>query len=59
MSYVGSVLGPAAIGLVAHSAGLRTGLAIPAALALVAALLAPLARSAAGAEPAAPEPPLL
>jgi MFS family permease len=59
MGYVGSVLGPAAIGLVAHGAGLRIGLAIPAALALVAALLAPFARSAAGAEPPVPEPPLV
>jgi MFS family permease len=59
MSYVGSVLGPAAIGLVAHAVGLRAGLVIPAVLALVAALLAPFARTAAGAEPAAPEPPLV
>jgi MFS family permease len=53
MSYVGSVLGPAAIGLVAHTVGLRAGLAIPAALAVVAALLAPFARTAAGASTAA------
>jgi MFS family permease len=58
MSYVGSVLGPAAIGLVAHGAGLRWGLAIPAALALVAAALAGFTRTAAGAEPAAPSPPI-
>ena len=58
MSYVGSVAGPAAIGLVAHTIGLRTGLVIPAALAIVAAALAPYARTAAGPEPAAPEPPL-
>ncbi len=58
MSYVGSVLGPAAIGLIAHTVGLRTGLAIPAALALAAAALAPFARTAAGAA-AAPEPPLV
>jgi MFS family permease len=59
MAYLGSVLGPAAIGLVAHGTGLRWGLAIPAALALVATLLAPFTRTAAGAEPAAPEPPLV
>lgn len=59
MGYVGSVLGPAAIGFVAHTVGLRAGLVIPAALAVVAALLAPFARTAAGAEPAAPEPPLV
>jgi MFS family permease len=59
MSYVGSVLGPAAIGFLAHTVGLRAGLAIPAALALVAAVLAPFARTAAGPEPAAPEPPLV
>jgi MFS family permease len=59
MSYVGSVLGPAAIGFVAHAVGLRAGLVIPAALAFAAALLAPFARTAAGvrAEPA-PEPPI-
>jgi MFS family permease len=49
MSYVGSVLGPAAIGFVAHTVGLRAGLVIPAALAFAAALLAPYARTAAGA----------
>ena len=40
MSYVGAVLGPAAIGGVAHGAGLRWALVIPAALALLAAALA-------------------
>ena len=44
MSYVGVVLGPAAIGAVAHGVGLRWGLVIPAALALVAAALAGFAR---------------
>jgi MFS family permease len=58
MSYVGSVLGPAAIGAVAHGVGLRWGMAIPAALALVAAALAGFTRTAAGPEAAAPEPPL-
>jgi len=58
MSYVGSVLGPAAIGFVAHTVGLRAGLVIPAVLALAAAVLAPFARTAAGAGPA-PEPPLV
>jgi MFS family permease len=58
MSYVGSVLGPAAIGLIAHTVGLRAGLAIPAALAVAAAALAPFARTAAGAV-AGPEPPLV
>jgi MFS family permease len=58
MSYVGSVLGPAAIGAVAHGVSLRWGLAIPAALALVAAALAGFTRTAAGPEPAAPEPPI-
>jgi MFS family permease len=59
MSYVGSVLGPAAIGAVAHGVGLRWGLVIPAVLAFLAAALAPFARTAAGPEPAAPEPPLV
>jgi hypothetical protein len=58
MSYVGSVLGPAAIGAVAHGVGLRWGLVIPAALALVASGLAGFCRTAAGPEPAAPEPPI-
>lgn len=58
MSYVGSVLGPAAIGLIAHTVGLRAGLAIPAALAVAAAALASFARTAAGAT-AGPEPPLV
>jgi MFS family permease len=58
MSYVGSVLGPAAIGAVAHGIGLRWGLVIPAALALLAAALAGYARTAAGPEPAAPQPPI-
>jgi MFS family permease len=49
MSYLGSVLGPAAIGFVAHTVGLRTGLVIPSVLAFAAALLAPFARTAAGA----------
>jgi MFS family permease len=48
MSYLGSILGPAAIGFVAHAVGLRAGLVIPAALAIAAAVLAPFARSAAG-----------
>jgi MFS family permease len=58
MSYVGNVVGPAAIGAVAHGVGLRWGLAIPVALALVAAALAGFARTAAGAERAAPQPPI-
>jgi MFS family permease len=58
MSYVGSVLGPAAIGAVAHGIGLRWGLLIPAALALVASALAGFTRTAAGVEPASPSPPV-
>jgi len=58
MSYVGSVLGPAAIGAVAHGIGLRWGLAIPAALALVAAALAGFTGTAAGADEAGPSPPI-
>lgn len=58
MSYVGSVLGPAAIGAVAHGTSLRWALVIPAALALFAAALAGFTRTAAGPEPAAPEPPI-
>jgi MFS family permease len=58
MSYVGVVLGPAVIGAVAHGVGLRWGLVLPAALALVAAALAGFARTAAGPEPATPEPPV-
>jgi MFS family permease len=58
MSYVGAVLGPAAIGAVAHGVGLRWGLVIPAALALLAAVLAGSARTAAGPEPGAPQPPI-
>ena len=58
MSYVGMVLGPAVIGAVAHGVGLRAGLVIPAALALVAAALAGFARTAAGPEPTAPSPPI-
>jgi MFS family permease len=58
MSYVGSVLGPAAIGFVAHAVGLRAGLVIPVALAFAAALLAPFARTAAGAAEPAREPPI-
>ena len=58
MSYVGVVLGPAVIGAVAHGVGLSWGLVIPAALALVAAALAGFARTAAGPEPATPEPPI-
>jgi len=57
MSYVGVVLGPAAIGAVAHGIGLRLGLVIPAVLALVAAALAGFTRTAAGPEPPAPQPP--
>ena len=48
-SYVGSVLGPAAIGAIASAAGLRAGLLLPALLCALIALLAPFARSAAGA----------
>jgi MFS family permease len=59
MGYVGSVLGPAVIGLVAHRVGLRTGLVIPAALAVLAALLAPSARTAAGGGAPTPEPPIV
>jgi MFS family permease len=58
MSYVGMVLGPAVIGALAHGIGLRAGLVIPAALALVAAALAGFARTAAGPEPTAPSPPI-
>lgn len=58
MSYVGVVLGPAVIGVVAHGVGLRWGLVLPAALALVAAALAGFTRTAAGPEPATPEPPI-
>jgi MFS family permease len=58
MSYVGMVLGPAVIGALAHGIGLRAGLIIPAALALVAAALAGFARTAAGPEPTAPSPPI-
>ena len=58
MSYVGSVLGPAAVGAVAHGVGLRWGLVIPAVLALVAAALAGFTRTAAGPEPATPKPPI-
>lgn len=58
MSYVGSVLGPAAVGAVAHGVGLRWALVIPAVLALVAAALAGFTRTAAGPEPATPEPPI-
>jgi MFS family permease len=57
--YVGSVLGPAAIGAVAHGIGLRWGLLIPVALALTAAALASSTRTAVGAEPAAPSPPVV
>jgi MFS family permease len=59
MGYVGSVLGPAGIGLVAHGADLRWALVIPAVLALTASLLAGFARTAAGTEPAAPAPPIV
>jgi len=59
MGYLGSVLGPAAIGGVALGAGLRWGLAIPAALALVAAVLARFTRTAAAAEAAGPVPPIV
>jgi hypothetical protein len=59
MSYVGSVLGPAAIGAVAHGVGLRWGMLIPAALALAASALAGFTRTAAGPEPPAPQPPLV
>jgi len=58
MSYVGVVLGPAVIGAVAHGVGLRLGLVIPAVLSLVAAAMAGFTRTAAGAEPAAPQPPI-
>jgi len=58
MSYVGVVLGPAVIGAVAHGVGLRWGLAIPAALALVAVALAGYTGTAAGPERAAPSPPV-
>ena len=58
MSYVGVVLGPAAIGAVAHGTGLRWGLVIPAVLALVASALAGFCRTAAGPERATPEPPI-
>jgi MFS family permease len=47
-SYVGSVLGPAAIGYVANAVGLRVGLVLPAVLGVLIAALAPFARSAAG-----------
>ena len=46
--YVGSILGPALIGWTAEWAGLRAALSIPAALALVIALLAPRVRAAHG-----------
>ena len=49
VSYVGSVLGPASIGAIAAAAGLRVGLLLPALLCGLIALLAPFARSAAGA----------
>ncbi len=58
MSYLGSVLGPAAIGFVAHGVGLRTGLVIPAVLAFTAALLAPFAKTAAGRGEPDREPPI-
>jgi MFS family permease len=58
MSYLGVVVGPAVIGAVAHGVGLRWGLVIPAVLSLVAAAMAGFTRTAAGAERAAPQPPI-
>jgi predicted MFS family arabinose efflux permease len=55
--YVGSILGPAIIGLVAEHAGLRTALGIPAALSLVIAALAGSMASAIGARPGPAPPP--
>jgi MFS family permease len=46
--YVGSVLGPALIGLATHAVSLRAALLIPAAASVLIALLAPAVRSAAG-----------
>jgi hypothetical protein len=46
LGYVGSIVGPALIGWTAEWAGLRAALAIPAALALAIALLAPRVREA-------------
>lgn len=48
ISYVGSVLGPAAIGFVANAVGLRAGLVLPAILCVAIAALARFARTAAG-----------
>jgi MFS family permease len=49
IAYVGAVLGPLAIGLVAEAVSLRVALLLPAALALVVAALAFSVRTAAGA----------
>jgi MFS family permease len=57
VSYVGTVAGPAVIGFIAHAVGLRAGLVLPVALAVVAAALAPFVRTAAGGAPATPEAP--
>ncbi|MFC7343799.1 MFS transporter [Saccharopolyspora griseoalba] len=46
LGYGGLLAGPVVIGLVAHWTGLTAGLAVPAALALLAALAAPLVRPA-------------
>jgi MFS family permease len=48
--YVGSVLGPALIGLATHAVSLRAALLIPAAACVLIAALAPAVRSAAGGE---------
>jgi MFS family permease len=53
MSYMGSILGPLAIGLVASFASLHVGMVIPLALVLVIAAGAPFVSSAAGRPPPA------